>query len=77
MTTLAIKDLRNNLSHIADSAENGESFIIYRRSKPTFKIVPIEAKVEEEWETVIDFTDNGKKSGENIEDVINILENME
>jgi len=76
MTTIAIKDFRNNLSSFADKAEKGESFIVFRRSKPAFKVVPVEIETDEKWETVIDFTQKGKKSGEKIEDVISVLENM-
>ncbi len=71
-----MKDFRNNLSSIADKVEAGESFTIFRRSKAAFKIVPVGTKTDEKWETVIDFTQKGKKSGENIEDVIKVLEDM-
>lgn len=38
----------------ASRVEKGESFIIVKKSKPVFKLVPPES--EEEWETVVGFT---------------------
>ncbi len=76
MTTIAIKDLRKNLAQIANHAQEGKSYTVYRHSKPSFKIVPIDTPTDEKWETVIDFTNQGKKAGEPIEDVISALENM-
>jgi len=69
---IAIKNLRSSLSSIADEVEfRGKSFQVFRRSKPSFKIVPIEAEVSE-WETVVDFTtENGK--GISIEKALDVL----
>lgn len=50
-----LKELRANLASYTDRVlENNESFLVLRRSKPAFKIVPVE---EETWETAIDFTE--------------------
>ena len=38
----------------ASLVERGRSFMVVRKSKPVFKMVPPET--EEEWETVVDFT---------------------
>jgi antitoxin (DNA-binding transcriptional repressor) of toxin-antitoxin stability system len=71
--TISIKNLRASLSNIADEVEfRGKSFQVFRRSKPSFKIVPIDAEVNE-WETVVDFTtENGE--GIDINQALEILE---
>ncbi|MFH1405193.1 MAG: type II toxin-antitoxin system prevent-host-death family antitoxin [Patescibacteria group bacterium] len=50
---IALKDLRIKLTDYTKRAERGESFLVIRKSKPVFKIVPIE---EKGWETIVDFT---------------------
>lgn len=52
---VSLKDLRVKLTDYTKRvSEKGDSFIVLRKSKPVFKIVPIE---EDSWETVIDFTE--------------------
>lgn len=51
---LGLKELRENMQKYASRVEKGESFIVVKKSKPVFKLVPAES--EEEWETVVDFT---------------------
>ena len=71
---ISIKELRQNLSSIADRVERGESYRVIRRSKPSFCIMKIDAEPpEEKWETVVDFTDGGKTEGMPIEDVMKII----
>jgi len=71
---ISIKELRENLSEIADRVEKGESYRVIRRSKPSFYILKIDAEAPEEgWETVVDFTDGGKKTGMPVEDVMKIV----
>ncbi len=69
---IAIKNLRTSLATIADEVElNNKSFQVFRRSKPSFKIVPVNSEIEE-WETVLDFTqENGQ--GVDIDVVLNKL----
>ena len=75
---ISIKELRNQLSDIADRAERGESFRVIRRSKPSFIIMKIGADLEEEgWETVVDFTDGGKTTGVPIQDVIKVIRKIQ
>lgn len=76
MKTASIKQFRQNMAQFADDVEGGESYIIVRRSKESFKIVPVDTETDETWETVVDFTDNGKSKGASVEDVIAALENM-
>jgi antitoxin (DNA-binding transcriptional repressor) of toxin-antitoxin stability system len=50
---VSLKELRVNLGVYAERVGKGESFVVMKRSKPLFKIEPID---EGQWETVIDFT---------------------
>ncbi len=51
---VSLKDLRTKLTNYTKLvSEKGASFIVLKKSKPVFKIVPIE---EDSWETVVDFT---------------------
>ena len=74
--TISIKNLRENLSDVADKAENGKCFTVVRRSKLSFKIVPFTSDADEKWETVVDFTEGGKKSGVKIDDALKVLKKM-
>jgi antitoxin (DNA-binding transcriptional repressor) of toxin-antitoxin stability system len=47
-TVIAMKDLRERLASIADMVEQGFSFTVIRRSKPSFIISPIQKKHKEE-----------------------------
>lgn len=74
---VSIKELRQNLSKFADRVERGESFRVIRRSKPSFIIVNVdEEMLEEGWETVVDFTDGGKRTGVPIEDVMKVIKKI-
>lgn len=73
--SISIKQFRNNMAKIATEAEKGSSFIVIRRSKPSFKIVPFNGE-DDGWETVVDFTEKGKKTGENIKDVLKALRKL-
>ena len=54
-TIIALKEFRLNTQKYIDASEKGNSFIVVKRSKPVFRILPI----EEEWETIGDFSDTG------------------
>ena len=51
---IGFKEFREASEKYISRINNGESFTILRRSKPIFKITPIED--EEIWETVADFS---------------------
>ncbi len=51
---VGLKELRVNIQKYASLIEKGESFVVVRKSRPIFKIVPPES--EDQWETVVDFT---------------------
>ncbi len=76
-TTISIKELRNNMSAIANRAEEGNIFVVIRHSKPSFKIIPYAVESDDgEWETVVDFTEGGKKKGAKIEDVLKAFKRL-
>lgn len=56
---LGLKELRENMQKYASLVEKGESFVVVKKSKPLFKLVPPES--DDEWETVADFTKINKK----------------
>lgn len=66
---IGLKKLRENMTEYAEKVQKGESFIVFKQSKPLFKISPVE---EEQWEEVIDFT-KIKKGGVDINEVLRRL----
>jgi len=64
---IGLKDLRQKMSEYSEKVKEGKSFIVVKRSKPLFKISPIEE--DEIWEPVIDFT-KIKKGGIDIDDLL-------
>ncbi len=51
---VSLKDFRTKLTDYTRLVlEKGNSFVVLKKSKPVFKVVPIE---EDSWETVVDFT---------------------
>ena len=74
---ISIKALRENLAEFADRVEQGESFRVIRRSKPSFYVVRIDDdEALGDWETVVDFTAKGKTAGAPLKDVIKALRKM-
>ena len=53
---VGVKELRENLSAYTDQSRRGKSFIVVRRSKPIFRMVPIDEDDDGNWERVVDFT---------------------
>ena len=73
---ISIKELRENLSIVADRVEKGETFRVIRRSKPSFIIINIGFDDSDDaWEGV-DFTDGGKTKGVPIEEVMKELKKI-
>jgi len=53
---IGLKELRENTEKYISAVKRGRSFTILRRSKPVFKITPVDEWGDEGvWETVIDF----------------------
>ena len=64
-----LKELRENTEQYINAVQKqGDSFIIVRRSKPIFKIVPL-SEEDGIWEDIIDFT-KIKKGGVPVEEVL-------
>ncbi len=53
---IGVKELRTNLNKYISKINKGDSYTVIRRSKPVFKISPIE-DTKDMWETVVDFTE--------------------
>lgn len=64
-----LKNLREHIQEYAEKVKKGDSFIVFKKSKPLFKISPIDDGV---WEEVIDFT-KIKKQGVEIKDLLKCL----
>ena len=53
---IGLKDLRENMSSYISGVEKGRSYTVVRRSRPIFKVCPVDAWGDEgTWETVVDF----------------------
>ena len=65
-----LKEFRENVGKYEARIQKGDSFIVMRRSKPLFRICPVE---EDGWETIIDFT-KFRKGGMPVDEVIKALE---
>lgn len=55
MNIVGLKELRQNPGRYASLVRQGQSFLVVKRSKPLFKLAPVEAE-DGLWEEVIDFT---------------------
>ena len=67
---IGLKEFRNNVEAYTQKIDAGQSFIIVKKSKPVFKVSPVDD--DEAWETIIDLT-KIKKGGVAIEDIISRL----
>ena len=62
-TIVGLKELRENMGEYVAAVEKGKSFTVVRRSRPIFKITPVDVWGDEGvWETVVDLSKN-KKGG--------------
>lgn len=68
-----LKELRENMAKYAQRIEKGDSFIVMKRSKPLFRISPVDE--EYGWETVIDFT-KYKKGGISADELLARLKSI-
>jgi len=74
---IGLKDLRLNTNSYINAVSKGRSFIVVRRSRPVFKVVPVDEWGDEGvWETVVDFT-KIKKGGVPAKEVLKALRSME
>jgi antitoxin (DNA-binding transcriptional repressor) of toxin-antitoxin stability system len=66
---IGLKNLRENMVEYINRVAEGESFVVFKQSKPLFRISPLQ---NEQWEDVIDFT-KIKKGGVDINEVLSRL----
>lgn len=60
---IGFKDLRENADKYINAISKGRSFTVVRRSKPIFKIVPVDEWGDEgDWDTLVDFAKLSKKN---------------
>ena len=56
-TIIGLKQLRENAGKYIAQVSKGRSFTVVRRSRPVFKITPVDEWGDEgTWETIVDFT---------------------
>jgi hypothetical protein len=76
---IGLKEFRENVDAVIKKVNHGQSFIILKKSKPIFKvskIVPaIDLSSEDDWETIADFTEGGKKTGVEAGKLIKLMQN--
>lgn len=68
---VGLKELRENLETYAAQVKKGRSFVVLKKSRPIFKISPVEED-DSLWETIIDFT-RIKKGGVPISELLSRL----
>jgi len=66
---ITLKNLRENMQEYAQKVLDGRSFIVFKKSRPLFKIAPLN---EGAWEEVVDFT-KIQKGGVDINDILRRL----
>lgn len=74
--SVGLSELRENTEKYIKATQKGRSFTVLRRSKPVFKIVPVDEWGDEgAWETVADFTKINPR-GVPAGDVMPVLEKL-
>lgn len=63
-----LRELRENMDKYAKRVARGDTLVIVRRSKPLFRVAPL----DEEWEEVVDFT-KVRRGGVKIEELLSRL----
>jgi len=69
---VGLKELRENLPVYEKKIASGDSFLVVKKSRPVFRICPVDQNEEELWEEVADFT-RIRKGGIAIEDILSRL----
>ena len=73
---VGLKELRENMDEYIDAVKRGEKVTVVRRSKPVF-VLQHPDDDEDQWETVVDFTEGGTKSGPDMRDVLAAIKKMD
>ena len=63
---ITLKNLREKMVEYSEKVSQGHSFIVFKKSKPIFKISPVQS---DPWEEVIDFT-KIKKGGVKLDEIL-------
>ena len=67
---MGLKELRENMDSYISQVKKGRSFVVVRKSKPVFKLTPLDMWGDEGvWEKVVDFT-KIKKGGVLLADIL-------
>lgn len=70
---IGLKELRENTEKYIGAAQRGYSFTVVRRSRPIFKVVPVDKWGDEgQWETILDLT-KGKDRNITAEQLLSYL----
>jgi antitoxin (DNA-binding transcriptional repressor) of toxin-antitoxin stability system len=67
---IGLKNLRENMGEYVKKISKGQSFVVFKQSKPIFKISPINN--DDQWEEIVDFT-KIKKGGVSIDEILSRL----
>lgn len=67
---IGLKEFRMNVEKYAKATSDGKSIVVMRRSKPLFKIAPVDD--ERAWEAIADFT-RIKRGGVRMKDLLSRL----
>lgn len=73
---VGLKELRENMEEYIAAVERGEKVTVVRRSKPVF-VLQHPDDDEDQWETVIDFTEGGTQSGVDMREVLTAIKKMD
>ena len=73
-TIVGLRELRENIDKYISQIEKGDSFTVVRKSKPVFRISPLDIE-SDAWETVADFT-KIKKDGVSAGDILKELRKL-
>ncbi len=65
---VGLKELREKTEQYVKEVSRGKSFVVVRKSRPVFRIAPIE-EGENVWEEVVDFTQI-KRGGVKLKDIL-------
>ncbi|MDO8565054.1 MAG: type II toxin-antitoxin system prevent-host-death family antitoxin [bacterium] len=70
---IGLRDLRENTENYIAQVGKGKSFVVVRRSKPVFRVTPVDEWGDEgNWKTLIDFRKINPR-GVPVDDVIKAL----
>lgn len=70
---IGLKELRKNMDSYISQVKKGKSFVVVKKSKPVFKLTPLDEWGDEGvWEKVVDFT-KIKKGGVPLTEILSKL----